>query len=335
MRQKRGFTLVELLVVIAIIAVLISILLPSLNKARNSAVMVQCASNLSQLGLGMIQYAQDNRDWYVPYSGQAPWNGGNVISNTNNGMCAHPLTAIQLILYENDGGGNQGTPARPSPADPNSPLNVGTNFGRLYALGYVRQFALMFDPGFPPDFAQSQLGYVNTATGPRSPNNYGEYFCLPHIGYAAASQTGGAQNAGNYQLKKIYTQAYCRTSQNPADKCVATCMSLSGTTSNMVWAHNYDGSKPQYNMLWRDGHVGGAQLSTKAYQLLGQYGLTNFSLGSWALNAPNYGGPFDDFIDILETAAQGNDIYAITPNGAAGTGPLHANARFRLPIPRD
>lgn len=85
---EKGFTLVELLVVIGIIALLISILLPSLQKAREAGVRISCSSNLRQLAMAWQSYAADNKgklalselrywrdDATLPYNENTLWSG--------------------------------------------------------------------------------------------------------------------------------------------------------------------------------------------------------------------------------------------------------------------
>jgi prepilin-type N-terminal cleavage/methylation domain-containing protein/prepilin-type processing-associated H-X9-DG protein len=134
-RRTVGFTLIELLVVIGIIAVLIGILLPALQKARNSAHAIQSLSNLRQIMTGMHLYANDH-----------------------DGM----LTDVHGIVRNPSGNPEQTDPSTWGGPGVGS-WDWATKFGQLGWGGYLDNFQLWLDPG---DGQIRQPGRTSPAPGP-------------------------------------------------------------------------------------------------------------------------------------------------------------------------
>ncbi|GMU80858.1 MAG: hypothetical protein AMXMBFR47_07290 [Planctomycetota bacterium] len=222
-RAERGFTLIELLVVVAIIALLISILLPSLADAREQAKRTKCAANLHGIGTALITCADENKG-YVPM-----WDDGNANLGTTRIMytwldCLYDMRILGDI-------GASFCPSDDRDADPMVARGVSWNFNFVDKFGVNERIR----PGVRTSYAQSIV-----AAGWNYPQD--KYKDASHQAWAA---DGWWTWFGNMQAMWLMRREVFGQTTDPVN-------TPNWQGAMQAWRH---GKNFQSNILFVDGHV--------------------------------------------------------------------------------
>jgi prepilin-type N-terminal cleavage/methylation domain-containing protein len=176
-RPKHGFTLVELLVVIAIIGILVALLLPAIQAAREAARRTQCINHLKQIGLAILNYNAARKEF--PTGGTIPWHEADSSFRDGYGW------AFQILPYVEEESikqlANDYTKAATGPQRAEANRKVRTALIPFYACPSRRPPILIINGSCPVTTPQGPGGCASmdyagsTTTDPQDPPNPGNF----------------------------------------------------------------------------------------------------------------------------------------------------------------
>ncbi len=259
-----GFTLIELLVVIAIIAILLGLLLPAVQKVRESAARAQCQNNLKQMGLALHNYHDANRTLPPGYSASVPYVDGRSDTVPGWGWAAYILPYLeQDNLYHQF---NWSQPVQnfsgvqsmlklylcPSDIYPTVPFAVPTAFGATVAVAAPCSYAACCggdesdtaDPtGLGAFYRNSQTRLTDITDGTSQTTLIGERACANALGVWAGAINGCIVQRGPFNLNP-------GTSTAPAPCLVLAHCHLNNTLND------FDGGLDDFSSK----HIGGSNI---------------------------------------------------------------------------
>jgi len=295
-QKNKAFTLVELLVVIGIIALLISILLPSLGRAREAANRIACAANLHAIGQGFLLYAADNKGnfprtvWFqdlMYWSSPDTWGG---LRGFSNPTADDPFAHATDLYYD--------TPAAPW----NTVRRPGDNDITASLFLLVRQYKMSPKVFVCPSRAGTYypdrfdtLGVPGASQDPQHRSNFSSPF---NLSYSVANMfpVYGIRNAGfswksnlngmfalAADLNPGYQYPNTNTNTGPSSYGVVGPTTPSDPSSVQQRANSRNHKQQGQNVLYADGHVAWSKTVFCGYNQDNIYTMAS-NTTDWGLN---------------------------------------------------